>query len=146
MEGGPPSGRRAELTVTTVTPQQMRAFVERREQRLRQERERLHAQACSDARRIVEMIILRYRPERIVQWGSLLDGDRFRDYSDVDIAVEGVTDAERFFSLLHEAEAMTRFPLDLVQLEHVEPEYRQLILDHGQVLYERGKPDQHAAE
>ena len=130
----------------SVTPEQMRAFVERREQSRQKERERLHAQACSDARRIVEMIILRYRPKRIVQWGSLLDGKRFRDYSDVDIAVEGVLDAERFFRLLHEAEAMTRFPLDIVQLEHVEPEYRQLILDKGQVLYERAGPDQHAAE
>ena len=128
-----------------VTPEQMRAFVERREQNRQKKREIAHAQACSDARRIVEMIILRYQPKRIVQWGSLLDCSRFRDYSDVDIAVEGVTDAERFFSLLSEADEMTRFPLDVVQLEHVEPEYRQLILDKGEVVYERGRSDKHAA-
>lgn len=33
-------------------------------------------------------------------------------------------------------------PQQIVQLEHVEPECRQLIRDKGQVLYERGVPGQ----
>jgi hypothetical protein len=32
---------------------------------------------------------------------------------------------------------MTRFPVDIVQLEHVEPAYRELILEKGLVVYER---------
>ncbi|MEW6756572.1 MAG: nucleotidyltransferase domain-containing protein [Candidatus Latescibacterota bacterium] len=129
-----------------VTPDQIRAFVEEKERRRRSNLRRLHAQACGDAARIVAVIAERYRPARIVQWGSLLDADRFREYSDIDLAVEGVVGAERFFALLHDAEAETRFPLDIVQLEHVEPEFRALILEKGQVVYERPHEAQRAAE
>ena len=129
-----------------VTPEQIRRFVERKERRRQGELERLHGEACRAAARIVQTIVQRYRPARIVQWGSLLDVRRFRDYSDIDLAVEGVTDPERFFSLLQEAEAETGFPLDIVQLERVEPEFRDLILQKGRVVYERERPAQSAAE
>ena len=129
-----------------VTPEQIHAFVWRKELRLQGERQRLHASAAADAGRIVALIADRYRPARIVQWGSVLDARRFRPYSDIDLAVEGIADAERFFALLHDAESQTRFPLDIVQLEHVEPESRELILEKGQVVYERDRADRAPAE
>ncbi len=121
----------------SVTPQQMRAFVERQQARRRAERAQLHACAAADAGRIVAMIAARYRPRRILHWGSILDPGRFQPYSDIDVAVEGLTDPERFFAMLHDAEKLTQWPLDIVQLEHVEPEYRLLILEKGKVVYER---------
>ena len=120
-----------------VTPSQIRAFAEKKHARIQAECVRLHAKAAADAARIVAMIAERYQPARIVQWGSVLDARLFRTYSDIDVAVEGVTDPERFFAMLRDAEALTTLPVDIVQLEHVEPEYRQLILDKGQVVYER---------
>ena len=61
----------------------------------------------------------------------------FREYSDVDIAVEGVTDAGAFFKILAAAEKMTSFPLDLVQMEKIEPEYAEEIRKHGKVIDEK---------
>ena len=80
------------------------AHVEAARQRLR---ERDHARqqgfrvlwtrAESDGRAIIDMIVREYQHTRVYQWGSLLRPERFRDYSDIDIAVEGITDAEIVF-------------------------------------------------
>jgi len=40
------------------------------------------------------MIVREYKPLRIYQWGSLLEDRHFSEISDIDIAVEGITDAE----------------------------------------------------
>ncbi|MEX2443722.1 MAG: nucleotidyltransferase domain-containing protein [Alkalispirochaeta sp.] len=97
----------------------------------------LHRQAKADAERIVAFISDIYRPTRILQWGSVLEPELFREYSDIDIAVEGITDAETFFSLLSDAEKMTEFPVDIVQLERIEPEFRELLMQKGLIVYER---------
>ena len=115
----------------------IRRFARRRGERLRAERMQLYSEATRDAQAIIDMIVERFRPTRIVQWGSLLAPQRFREYSDIDIAVEGVREPERYFALLEAAEKLTRFPIDIVQLEAVEPEYRELILGRGRTVYER---------
>ena len=51
------------------------------------------AQAVSDSGAIVDMIVRKYQPVRVYQWGSVLRPGGFRDYSDIDIAVEGIADA-----------------------------------------------------
>ena len=115
----------------------MQSFLARRAGE-RQDRDlEQHRHAAQDATAIVAMIRERYRPQRIYQWGSVLHPQRFREYSDIDIAVEGITDPESFFRLLGDAEALTSFPVDTVQLEHVEPAYRTLIQRHGAIVYER---------
>jgi predicted nucleotidyltransferase len=120
-----------------VIPTDIRRFADERAARDRRARRELHAEAQRDAQAIVEMIIRRFEPRRLVQWGSVLQGDQFREYSDIDIAIEGITDPETFFEILDSAESMTRFPVDIVQLEHVEPAYRDLIMEKGRVVYER---------
>ncbi len=86
---------------------------------------------------MVALIARNYNPRRIYQWGSLLRPGAFKPYSDIDIAIEGVTDAERFFGLLGEVQTLSRFPLDIVQLEKIAPEYADDIRRHGKIVYER---------
>jgi predicted nucleotidyltransferase len=93
--------------------------------------------ARSDVERIMPMIIEKYHPVRIYQWGSLTREGKFRDYSDIDIAVEGILDPAMFFSLLGDVQRMTRFPVDLVQLETIAPEYAGDIRRRGKMVYER---------
>lgn len=97
----------------------------------------LWARAAADGKAIVEMIVKEYQPTRVYQWGSILRPEGFRDYSDIDIAVEGITDAETFFRMLGVGQAMTGFELDLVQIEKVAPEYAEDIRQHGKIRYER---------
>lgn len=45
------------------------------------------------------MIIEHFNPVRIYQWGSLLDKKMFTDYSDIDIALEGIGSIEDIIEL-----------------------------------------------
>ena len=99
-------------------------------------------QAWQDCRAIIELIIQKYHPVRVYQWGSLLDRQNFSEISDIDLAVEGLTSPEQFFALYRDAEALTNFPLDLVELEHVDPLHQASIRRKGRLAYER--PDCHS--
>ncbi|GAB6057692.1 hypothetical protein [Desulfonatronum parangueonense] len=83
--------------------------------------------AAEDAKQIISMIVDEFDPVAVYQWGSILEANSFSDISDIDIAVEGLGSAERFFALVARAEIMTDFPLNIVEMEHVEPEYAHLI-------------------
>jgi predicted nucleotidyltransferase len=98
--------------------------------------ETLRRQAIVDTQAIIHLITKEYRPTRIYQWGSVLRPGGFRLYSDIDIAVEGITDAQTFFRILETSQKMTQFPLDLVQIEKIAPEYAEDIRRNGKVLYE----------
>ena len=120
------------------------SHIERARQRLRdraqarfEQFEEMRCQAVSDVRAIADMIAGKYEPVCIYQWGSVLRPGDFRDYSDIDIAVEGITDAQTFFRLLADAQALTHFSLDIVQMEKILPEYAEDIRHHGRVVYER---------
>jgi predicted nucleotidyltransferase len=113
-----------------------RRNLERRWDKERAEAEKKFEQAACEAAAIIEMIRGKYRPRRIYQWGSLLEKKKFGEHSDIDIAVEGITDAERFFALLGDAEAMTGFSLDIVQMEKIEPEFAEIIRMKAKVVYD----------
>ena len=116
---------------------QARNEIERREAA---QHDRNLARCCAaqqDFERIKARIIEKYRPVRIWQWGSLLDPHRFDETSDIDLAVEGVTDATTWFALLGDAMMLTRFSLDVVQLERMEPEFAATIREKGRIVYER---------
>jgi predicted nucleotidyltransferase len=96
-----------------------------------------YAQACADFSKILAVIVEKYSPRRIYQWGSLLDESSFTEVSDIDIAVEGVTDAASFFALYGDAMRCTGFSLDIVQIEKIEPEFAEIIRSKGRVVYEK---------
>ncbi len=109
-------------------------------QRLRARRETLHERweaARADADVIIAGIRDTWNPTRIVVWGSLLNPEQFREYSDIDIAVEGVIDMEAWSEMERWALGRTTFSLDLVPLEKLHREHRSRILRKGSVVYER---------
>ena len=80
------------------------------------------------------MIIQKYKPKLIIQWGSVLDPTHFSEISDIDLAVIGL-DSIVFMRLLADAEAMTNFPIDIVQFEFLHPSFQKIILMKGRVIY-----------
>lgn len=109
-----------------------RRIEERRQARLERWR-----QARAEAERAVSFIVETYHPRRVVQWGSVLRPELFTEVSDIDIAVEGVDDPERFSHMERDLLEMVSFPLDLIPLDRIHPEFRRDILETGRVVYER---------
>ena len=101
------------------------------------EREQLFNKGYADCKAIIKMIIQRFNPERIYQWGSLLDKKMFTDYSDIDIALEGMKSIEDLMELERLAEGMTEFPLDILELDKVPSVHADTIRSKGVLAYER---------
>jgi len=57
--------------------------------------------------------------------------------SDIDIAVEGITDPAALSALRGAMEKLTRFALDIVAIEHVHAAYADHIRRRGRIVYER---------
>ena len=68
-----------------------RAFQTDKERRRRARIDARFEQATRDASAIVAAIAEQVNPRRIYQWGSLLDRSRFSEISDLDFAIEGIS-------------------------------------------------------
>ena len=119
----------------TVDPAQTIAFLRRREANRQHALDERFRTAWEEFHAIVEMIAVEFAPRRIWQWGSLLHRPRFSERSDIDIALEGLGSAERLFQLYARAEELSTFPLDIVELERIEPEYAHLIRTTGRLVH-----------
>ena len=76
------------MTTQSIKLDKVIENLKKREFALERMRRRLFNKAIADFKAIVDLIINRYQPLKIVQWGSLLDFQTFDENSDIDIAVE----------------------------------------------------------
>jgi predicted nucleotidyltransferase len=114
-----------------------RRFLQVREEQRQALLDRRFERAWEDARAIIGLLVTKYRPRRIYQWGSLLDRCCFWERSDIDIAVEGIVTPCELFAMYGEADRLASVPLDLVALEKIEPEFAEIIRTKGKLIYER---------
>ena len=59
-----------------------RKFLQEKEQKHQKEIDELFKQAWKDFEAIVEMLIEKYKPQKIYQWGSLLNKKHFSNISE----------------------------------------------------------------
>jgi len=69
-------------------------------------------------------------------WGSILKPDQFTEYSDLDLAIEGVTSPEEWGRLERALLDAVILPLDLVRWEELMEPHRESITERGTILYE----------
>jgi predicted nucleotidyltransferase len=122
---------------TEAEAETIRAFVRGRRKSKRLELVARLLAARRDCDAIVAEIAQKYSPLRIYLWGSLLNDRHYSEMSDIDIALEGITDPAELSAIRSAAERLTRFPLDMVAIEHVHPVYADHIRRRGRVVYER---------
>ena len=72
--------------------------------------------------------------EKIVLFGSLVEGDVYSTYFDIDFAVR----SEEYLKLVG-CGLNSSFPVDVVDLDHVAEPIRSSIERYGKVLYEKKK-------
>lgn len=126
------SGQYTEAEAETI-----RAYVRSRRAQRRTELAARLSDARRDCSAIVQAIVRDYAPIRIYQWGSLLDDRHFSEMSDIDIAVEGITDPATLSALRGAMERLTRFVLDIVAIENIHSAYADHIRRRGRIVYER---------
>ncbi len=114
-----------------------RHYLQAKQDILRAKRFDLWQKASEDSQNIIDMMIHRYNPQRIIQWGSLLAPKHFSEASDIDLAIAGL-DFISFMRLLGDAEDMTDFPLDIIRWEDIHPSFQNIILIKGEVIYAKG--------
>ena len=129
--------RKVSAYYTEAEAETIHSFVRFRKHRKRLDLAARLQVARQDFDAIVAAIAREYSPVRIYQWGSLVEERHFSEMSDIDIAVEGITDQAAISALRGTAEELTRFPLDIVAIEHVHPAYADHIRRRGRVVYER---------
>jgi len=117
--------------------QKARAFVQQKQAKRSQMNHQLFEKASKDFENIVSVLIQKYHLMRIYQWGSLLDEKQFSSISDIDIAVEGVQSVDEYFKMLEDADQLTEFHLDLVDIEKIDPIHAEAIRMKGKLVYER---------
>jgi predicted nucleotidyltransferase len=128
-----PSNRVTEM----INPLQAKLNIRKKNITMQLKRDQLLEEMNKDAVKIINFITRNYSPQKIYQWGSLVNSEKFSTHSDIDIAIEGICDPENFFNLLGDVLRLTRHPVDIVQLEKIEPEFAELIKENGRVVYER---------
>lgn len=114
-----------------------RETLRKRDQARRKELALRLKKARTEREGIIAMLIEKYRPERIYTWGSVDSGDTFSEISDIDIALEGLSGPMEGLHALGDAEELTCFPVDLVELERIHPAHADTIRSRGRLVYER---------
>jgi predicted nucleotidyltransferase len=69
------------------------------------------------ARKAAELLHDRFGARRVLLFGSLVDGEWFGDYSDVDLAAQGVPLGEFFRAVAMLQDVDPEFSMDLVDLD-----------------------------
>jgi predicted nucleotidyltransferase len=123
---------------TSAETDKARAFLQGRQSTRQLVLDECYGRAVSDFHRITRIIIEKYKPKRIWQWGSLLNRNHFSEISDIDIALEGLRSFEEYAAILADLSAMTRFPVDLVEMERIGMANASHIRKFGRMVYERG--------
>ena len=87
--------------------------------------------------KIIHTITEWVEPEQIILFGSRTHGTAHR-YSDYDIALAGVDMDHRTERRLKQAldDRLGIFTVDLINIDKVDPEFRDIIVQNGVVVYE----------
>jgi len=115
-------------------------FLNQKADNKKKSNKRLFLKAAKEASKIITMLIKEFNVRKIYQWGSLLNPDKFDENSDIDIGIEGLGSVQEYFNLLEKAEAICSFPLEILELERIDPLHKKSIIDKGQLVYEKKEP------
>ncbi len=120
------------------TPEQKehyrKAWARQAEERRRYCRERRN-EAHEEAEKLAARITGYPGVSKIMLFGSVLKEDRFREDSDIDLAVWGLRPRD-YFKALSDLENHSSFPVDLIPMEDARP-YIAKRVEKGEILYER---------
>jgi predicted nucleotidyltransferase len=114
-----------------------RQFQKEKEDRRIKQNRILFDQASKEAKLVINHILTHYNISKIYQWGSLLNIEKFDENSDVDIAIEGLESVSEYFKICSDVNNLCSFPVDLIEMEKIDPIHRDSIFQKGKLVYEK---------
>ena len=112
-------------------------FLREKADREKQKNFQLWQKAKDEAELIINNIINVIDPREIWQWGSVIQKEKFRDYSDIDIALVGLNDFQELFKAQKIAMNIASFPVDIVEMDKLDEYFQKAIKRRGRKVYER---------
>jgi predicted nucleotidyltransferase len=109
---------------------QYRATVRRRQAEQEQQQQARQQRGWQVAREAAQVLKQEFGAQQVWLFGSLLDVQRVRAESDIDLAIAGLPD-DRYLAAVARLLDLSDFSVDLVQLEHASPRIRQMIEQKG---------------
>lgn len=103
----------------------------------KKEQQEITKKAYSSLPNIVALLKNKPGVKKAILFGSLLNGT-FRENSDIDIAIEGVS-PDDFFSIWRELEEKTGMNIDLIDLKPQNIPIYNIIKNRGEIIYEKHK-------
>ncbi len=116
----------------SISPDMMaryQATARRREQERERARKARHARAWEVAHAAAAMLKKEFGATRVVAFGSLLDEERFSEWSDIDLAAWDVEDY--FLAVARLQDLNPDFKIDLVAVPHCNPTLLERIKREG---------------
>ncbi len=97
--------------------------------------EKIRIKAVREAKHLKDILVKEFPVEKVVLFGSVLEAGRFREDSDIDIAVGGLP-KKLYFKALARLMMESDFEVDLKPVEDVSELLRQRI-QKGKIIYEK---------
>jgi len=98
-------------------------------------KEKIRAKAIREAKHLKDILVKEFSVKKVVLFGSVLEAGRFKENSDIDIAVAGLP-KKLYFRALSRLMMESTFEIDLKPVEDVSELLRQRI-KKGKVIYEK---------
>lgn len=103
----------------------------------REQKERIQREKNIRKLEEIKKVLCHYDVKKIIVFGSLIEREKFRLNSDIDIGVEGLKD-ENFFKAYAELIDKIDVKIDMISIENIDGVFKEKVLQ-GKVLYEEGR-------
>jgi uncharacterized protein len=99
--------------------------------------EKLRKDAMKTAAKMKDILVKEFSVKKVVLFGSILEEGKFKEDSDIDLAVEGLSKST-YFEALARLIMRSPFAIDLKPVEEVSDLLKKRIM-RGRILYEKRK-------
>jgi len=124
-------------TFRDLSLEEKRKYIEVRK-RLEEEEKKLldirYEKALNLAKEISEILYKKYKAKKVLLVGSLKDKELFTKWSDIDLAVSGISDKDYFKAISEVLSLNTDFKIDIIDLDSCEEEIRLSLEREGILL------------
>jgi len=124
-------------TIRDLSLEEKRKYIEARKKFEEEEKKLLdirYEKALNLAKEISEILYKKYKAKKVILLGSLKDKELFTKWSDIDLAVAGISNKDYFKALSEVLSLSVDFKIDIIDLDSCEEEIRNRLEGEGILL------------